>query len=128
MLLHLKTMTVLSCLFIQVAAFATDIGCVQPAYDASDKASGCNPYAGTGAAGTLHGGGENPCDRNYSLQAQACKSLKPASKAASCSTNASNALTRCIKGTTAPVSASAADNGICGPKGCPNYKAPIKSK
>jgi hypothetical protein len=32
---------------LSVDAFAADIGCEQPAYDASVKGNGCNPYAGT---------------------------------------------------------------------------------
>lgn len=129
---NLKTRMVLSCLFVHVTAFAADIGCEQPAYDASVKGNGCNPYAGTdpgGSSGKGGGGGsistaegiaEQRCTMAQRAGVAGCKSKGgTTAQITSCESKVDTSEEQCIKQVKAtydpaPATGEASDKSITG--------------
>ena len=130
---HLKIVLAFLAFFtLSVDAFAADIGCTQSAYDASDKASGCNPYAGTGSpGGPDHGGGggsistaegiaEQRCTMSQRAGVTGCKSKGgTTAQITSCESKVDTAEQQCIKQVEstygpAPATGQASDHTITG--------------
>ncbi len=124
-------LALLACFTLSVDAFAADIGCEQPAYDASVKGNGCNPYAGTDPGGSGKGGGGGSISTAEGIAEQRCTMAQRAGVAGckskggttaqitSCESNVDTTEEQCIKHVKAtydpaPATGEASDNSITG--------------